>query len=421
MKRIIIMVLGAMCAMALLAQATDDTRVRIIDGNVRSLKVVPASNMYLPPVIVLGSDDYLVVNFDYIDYDYHYLRYSLQHCDAQWQPSQLLESEYLDGFNYADIDDYRQSEGTFTHYYNYSFALPNEDMRFTKSGNYVLRVFEQDDPDKVLFQTRFMVCEPKVTVLTEVTANTDEDYKDAHQQLTINLNYRQGTIADPYSELKTVIFQNTRIDNAVVLRRPTTAGIGTVTYEHKPELIFEAGNEYRRFETVNIHSINMGVAAIDYVQPFYHATLYADVPRVNEQYLYDQTQRGRYIVRNAEGDDSFIDADYVVTHFTLNTGGPIDGGNIFLEGEFTHGLPANTTMMKYDATTGCYVNDLLLKQGAYNYQYLWVPNGEGIGMTGVIDGDKYQTVNQYLVLVYHRPSGGRYDQLIGYGIARSIN
>ena len=421
MNRVILFALACVLAVQGWAQATADTRVTIFDSNVRSLKVAPASNMYLPPVLVLGSDDYLEVNFDYIDYDVHYLRYSLQHCDALWQPSQLQESEYVEGFNYADVTDYLQSESTFTHYYNYSFSLPNPDMQFTRSGNYVLRVYEQDDPDKVLFQTRFMVCEPRVTVLTDVTSRTDETYNDAHQQLSINLQYKPGVIADPYGELTTVVFQNTRTDNAVVLRRPLSAGIGTVTYEHQPELIFNAGNEYRRFETVNIHSLNMGVAAIDYVQPFYHATLYTDEPRHSMQYLYDQTQRGHFTIRNAEGNDSRIDADYVVTHFSLNTAGPVEGGHIFLEGEFTHGLPASTTVMKYDPASGCYINDMLLKQGAYNYQYLWVPDGSRVGQTAAIDGDKFQTVNQYMVLVYHRPSGGRYDQLVGYGLARSIN
>ncbi len=408
-------------ALAAWGQSTADTRVTIFDSNVRSLKVAPESNMYLPPVLVMGSDDHIVVNFDYIDYDVHYLRYSLLHCDAQWTPSVLQESEYVDGFNYADIDDYAQSESTFTHYYNYTFALPNADMRPLRSGNYVLRVYEQDDPERVLFQTRFMVVEPKVTVLTEVTTRTDATYNDAHQQLTINLKYKPGAIADPYGELATVVMQNTRTDNAVVLRHPMSAGIGMVTYDHQPELIFEAGNEYRRFETVNIHSINMGVAEIGYVKPFYHAMLQVDEPRRDLQYLYDQTQRGHFTIRNAEGADSRIDADYLVTHFTLNTAGPLTGGNIFLEGEFTHGLPAQETLMKYDASTGCYVNDLLLKQGAYNYQYLWVPDGSRTGQTAVIDGDKFQTVNQYTVLVYHRPSGGRYDELVGYGLARSIN
>ena len=110
MNRIFLLVIAGLLPIVMQAQVPDDTRIRIVDSNVRSLKVAPASNMYLPPVLVMGADDRLVVNFDYIDYDVHYLRYSLQHCDALWQPSQLLESEYIDGFNYADIDDYRQSE-----------------------------------------------------------------------------------------------------------------------------------------------------------------------------------------------------------------------------------------------------------------------------------------------------------------------
>ena len=158
-------VLACVLTATVWAQATDVTRVTVFDVNARSIKVAPASNMYLPPVLMLGGDDYLVVNFDYIDYDVHYLRYSLQHCDALWQPSQLQESEYVEGFNYADITDYAQSESTFTHYYNYNFTLPNDEMQFTRSGNYVLRVYEQDDPDKVLFQTRFMVCEARTSII----------------------------------------------------------------------------------------------------------------------------------------------------------------------------------------------------------------------------------------------------------------
>ena len=65
---------AALAALAAWGQATADTRVTIFDSNVRSLKVAPASNMYLPPVLVMGSDDRIVVNFDYVDYDVHYLR-----------------------------------------------------------------------------------------------------------------------------------------------------------------------------------------------------------------------------------------------------------------------------------------------------------------------------------------------------------
>lgn len=109
----------------------------------------------------------------------------------------------------------------------------------------------------------------------------------------------------------------------------------------------------------------------------------------------------------------------MVTHFILNTAGPVQGGKIYINGEFTYNLFSPTTLMKYDAATGCYTCDLLLKQGAYNYQYLFVPDGSATGLTARIEGDKYQTVNEYLVRVYHRRQGERYDRFIGYGIAFS--
>ena len=420
MKRLAAFVMMCVAFLAVWAQPEgEDTRMHIFDSNVRSLRVSPASNMYLPPVIVMGSDDRLNVNFDYIDYDLHYLRYSVQHCDALWQPSQLMESEYVDGFNQADITEYAQSEATFVHYYNYSFTFPNDDMRLLKSGNYVLRVYEQNDPEQVLFQTRFMVCEGSLGVYADVTSRTDEDYNEAHQQLSVELKYKPMQVADPYNELTMVIYQNTRTDNAVVLKKPMRVEVGATIYEHQPELIFAAGNEYRRFETVNEHAPNMRVAEISYYEPLYHATVMMDYPRCQEQYLYDQTRWGRFTIRNAEANNSDTQADYFLTHFTLNTGGPVEGGNIFLEGEFTHGHPAQDALMRYDASSGCYTCEVLLKQGAYNYQYLFVPDGSTQGLTSVIEGDRYQTVNQYLVAVYHRPSGERYDHFVGFAIVRS--
>jgi len=419
-NRIIWVLSCAIVTLAAGAQAGVDTRTRIFDNNVRSLKVCLANNMYIPPVLVMGEDDYLVVNFDYIDYDVHYLRYSVTHCNANWQPSQLLESEYVSGFNYADIDDYEQSMATYVHYYNYQFTLPNPDMQLLVSGNYLLTVYEQDNPDKLLFQTRFSVCEGTVSVYPQVTSRTDVEYNNRFQQVSFDVRFKQGQIQDPYSELTCIVSQNSREDNAVVVRRPMMVMNDHVTYDHNRDLIFPAGNEFRRFETVSAHNMNMGVSSIRYYEPMYHATLMVDEPRNETQYLYDRTQFGRFTIRNAEAyDENPLEADYMITHFSLDTGGKLNGGSVWLYGEFLNGYPASQAMMKYDAGSGCYNADLLLKQGAYNYMYLWVPDGTAVGQTSRIEGDHYETVNEYLVKVYDRPMGERYDHFIGYGVAYS--
>ena len=419
-KRFLALICTGVMVLAALAQGKVDTRVHIFDNNVRSLKVSLASNMYIPPLLMMSGEDPLIVNFDYLDYDVHYLRYSVTNCNADWQPSQLLESEYVSGFNYADIDDYAPSEATYVHYYNYQFMLPNDNMEFLVSGNYLLTVYEQDDPNKLLFQTRFSVCEGTVSVFPQVTSRTDIEYNNRFQQVSFDIRYKPNQIRDPYSEFICIVSQNSRDDNAVMVNRPTMVGVDHVTYEHNRNLIFAAGNEFRRFETVNAHTINMGVQTIRYYEPLYHATLRVDEPRNEVQYLYDQTQFGRFTIRNAEAfGENTLQADYIITHFTLDTYGKLNGGNVWLYGEFLNGYPASQAIMKYDAANGVYTADILLKQGAYNYMYLWVPDGTTVGQTSRIEGDHYETVNEYLVKVYDRPMGERYDHFIGYGVAHS--
>lgn len=418
-NRSVLMLCVAFMAVAAMAQQVD-TRTRIYDNNVRSLKVCLSNNMYIPPVLMMNGNDHLVVNFDYLDYDYHYLRYSVTHCNADWQPSQLVESEYVTGFNNVDIEDYEPSQATYVHYYNYQFTLPNEEMSFLVSGNYLLTVYEQSNSDDVLFQARFSVCEGKVGVAPQVTSRTDIESNNRYQQVSFDVRYKPNQIRDPYSEFICVVSQNSREDNAVTVSRPLMVGVDYVTFDHNRDLIFPAGNEFRRFETVSAHNINMGVQAIRYYEPMNHAILMTDEPRSGMQYLYDKTQYGRFTIRNAETrGQSAVEADYMITHFSLDTGGKLNGGNVWLCGEFLQGYPASQAMMKYDAGSGLYTADLLLKQGAYNYMYLWVPDGTTVGQTSRIEGDHYETINEYLVKVYDRPMGERYDHFVGYGVAYS--
>lgn len=406
--------------MAVAKLSAEDTQIHIFDSNVKSLKIAPISNMYFPPIYVLGSDDVLNVNFDYLDLEIQYFRYSVTHCDANWQPSQLVESEYIDGFNQADIEEYKPSEATFVHYFNYNFTIPNNDFIITKSGNYLLKVYRQDDPDDVLFQTRFSVSENTMGVYAEVSTNTDVDYNAHNQQVNVVVTTRDGgRISDPFNELAVVVSQNSRPDNEVMVTKPLMVSANKVTFEHNRDLIFHAGNEYRRIEMVNINSMNMGVEKFQYFEPFYHATLYRNEPRANGGYLYDKTQYGRFTIRKSGAFDSMVESDYIVTHFTLYTGEKLQGGNLFVQGEFTLGMPPEQCVMRYDPMMGTYNCDILLKQGAYNYQFLWVPNGSGVGQTAMIEGDKFQTSNEYLVKVYDRPFGERYDHFVGFGIIYS--
>ena len=398
--------------------AEDDTRTQVADSRFKSLQVRLEGNDYFPPIINLNSDDRIRISFDELGEDRSYLRYSVVHCNADWSPSNLVESEYVSGFNYANIEDYKFSIGTLCHYVHYSFTLPNDEIQFLVSGNYLVRVYSEDEPDETLLQARIYVCENAVSVGTSVTSRTDIDFNGEHQQVSFTVDTRDYTIRNLYNDLNIYVTQNSRTDNEVMVNHPLSVSGKTVTYDHDRHLIFEAGNEFRRIETVAQHGISMGVERVEYHHPFYHAQLFTDFPRTEESYLYDKTQLGRFTIRSSEANDSDNESEYIVTHFTLDTDGPVSGGDIYLNGEFTNNLFTPSTMMRYDPSSGLYVADMLLKQGAYNYQYLFVPKGKTRGYSS-IEGNKYQTVNEYMVRVYHRDPASRYDRLIGFGLAFS--
>ena len=395
-----------------------DTRTQIVDSRFKSLQVKLEGNDYFPPIITLNSDERIKISFDEFDEERSYLRYSVVHCNADWTPSNLVESEYIEGFNYSDITDYSHSIGTLCHYVHYSFSLPNDDIKFLLSGNYLVKVYTEDEPDKTLLQARFYVCENAVSVGASVTSRTDIDYNGEHQQVSFIVNTKNYIVRNMYTDLIAYVTQNSRTDNEVCINRPLMVSGKNITFDHDKKLIFEAGNEFRRMETVAQRGITMGVDRIEFHHPYYHAKLFTDKMRDKDSYIYDKTQMGRFTIRNIDANDSNNASEYIVTHFTLDTGGKLDKGNIYLNGEFTNNLFTPTTLMRYNPSTGLYTAELLLKQGAYNYQYLFVPHNSTRGYSS-IEGNKYQTVNEYLVRVYHCDPSARYDRLVGYNITFS--
>lgn len=410
-----ILVSVLLLSMSSFAADVDDTMNGIFDARFKTLQVKVEGNDYAPPVITLGSDDRVLISFDELTEEHSYLRYSLVHCNANWQPSGLVDSEFVDGFNLGYVNDYEYSQLTKVHYVHYSIALPNDEVRFIASGNYLLRVFAEDNPDEPLLQARFMVSEAKAMVAASVTSRTDVDYNGSHQQLSFEVDASKLNVQDMYNDLKIVVSQNSRVDNEVVLTNPMRVSSQKVYYEHLMPLIFKAGNEYRRMETTSVTYPGMKVDRIEYHEPFYHQILEVDGLRSTSQYLYDQTQFGRFTIREYSSSQSDIEADYVLTHFALELPEQYNYG-IFLDGDFTHRRFDPESKMVYNRATGLYEKTLLLKQGAYNYQYLAVPLGSMKGETAPIEGDYYETVNEYLIKVYYHRPGSRYDRLVGSAV-----
>lgn len=405
---------------ALTAQSLSDQpyETRSFSDRFKTLRTQVEGRELFPPIIDLNTNEHITISFDEMTEEVSYLQYSLVHCNADWRPSALSDLEYLDGFNTNPIEEFDFSMATFAHYVHYSLTLPNEDVQFKVSGNYVLLVYPENEPERVLLQVCFSVYENNILVAPSVTSRTDIDYNREHQQVSVTLNANNYRIQNPYNELKVSVTQNGRRDNEVIVNRPLRIQGSQIFFDHDRNLIFEAGNEFRRFEMVATRYAGLGVANIYHFDPYYHVELTPVKPRSESSYLYDQTQNGRFVIRQSGASDSDTEADYFVVHFTLDSD-PIPGGKIYIDGELTNHLYSPYNEMVYNPQTEQYEKTLLLKQGSYNYQYLFLPDGTRTATAAPVEGNYYQTVNEYLVKVYHRAPGERYDRLIGIGMSYS--
>ncbi|WP_283388778.1 DUF5103 domain-containing protein [Barnesiella viscericola] len=405
---------------ALTAQSLSDQpyETRSFSDRFKTLRTQVEGRELFPPIIDLNTNEHITISFDEMTEEVSYLQYSLVHCNADWRPSALSDLEYLDGFNTNPIEEFDFSMATFAHYVHYSLTLPNEDVQFKVSGNYVLLVYPENEPERVLLQVCFSVYENNILVAPSVTSRTDIDYNREHQQVSVTLNANNYRIQNPYNELKVSVTQNGRRDNEVIVNRPLRIQGSQIFFDHDRNLIFEAGNEFRRFEMVATRYAGLGVANIYHFDPYYHVELTPVKPRSESSYLYDQTQNGRFVIRQSGASDSDTEADYFVVHFTLDSD-PIPGGKIYIDGELTNHLYSPYNEMVYNPQNEQYEKTLLLKQGSYNYQYLFLPDGTRTATAAPVEGNYYQTVNEYLVKVYHRAPGERYDRLIGIGMSYS--
>ncbi len=387
-------------------------RTEVLAPLIETIQVLKNAEFDSSPVIELNSDEYLEISFDQLSHEYHRYYYEIEHCDAAYKPSNISQFDFMDGFSTNYIDDYATSINTTVPYTNYRFELPNDNVSLKLSGNYRISVFDDDNNEKPVFRAYFSIVEPKVKIDASVSANTLIDNNKGHQQVSFTINHKGVQLRNPQQNVKVRVMQNGRTDNCVTNVQPTYILADQLKYEHNRALIFQAGNEYRRFETVSTRHIGLNIDHFEYFAPYYHATLFEDKLR-NYTYSYNYDHNGHYLVRYDDATDDSIEADYFFVHFALGHDSPFKSGNVYLEGAFTYDDFTQRTEMKFNWDTYCYENVQFLKQGSYNYQYLYVPPGSTKGEAGPIEGNFSETENEYLIMVYYRATGDRYDQLIG--------
>ncbi len=378
---------------------------RIFSPQVKSLTSIVNGDWLNRPVMTLGSNDQLVVGFDELSHDFHRLKYHVEHCEADWSTSEeIFESDWLVGFNDNPIEDYTNSINTTVLYTHYQFSIPNDRCRLKMSGNYRLTVIDEDNDDERLLEVEFYVVEPLMTIGLEVTTNTDVDKNDSHQQMSVSLQYNNVEITYPEEQIYTLFMQNWREDNARKNITPNYVNHLGAKWEHNRQLIFDAGNEFHKFEVLDVKHTTMGLDNIEWDGHAYQA--YPFTSTVRRNYLTDVDADGAFCIRNSDYSESDYTCDYVWVNYTLQS--PYQG-DIYISGHWTNDYLRDTYKMQYDEASHLYTAKLQQKQGYYSYQYV-TPSGTNPPS----EGNFFETENRYQALVYYKGTGARTWQLVGY-------
>lgn len=386
----------------------------IYKNNIKTVRLYNYGNQLSMPIINLNSNDQVELHFDDLDATVKYYYYTYQLCDKDWQPVNLSQFDYLKGFTQSRINDYRFSSIAYTRYVHYQAILPDRNSTPTRSGNYILKVFLDGDTSKLVFTKRLLVVDNKAVIAARVTQPFTPQYFRTHQRLEFNVNINGLNTFSAAQQIKVVILQNYRWDNAVTNIAPTFVRGNSLKYNTENNLIFSAGKEWRWLDLRDFHLQTDRVKSADYKKNSTDIFVRPDVDRSAQKYIYYKDINGLYTVETTQSINPFWQSDYATVYFSFlpPNGTPYADKNIYLFGQLTNYALTDSLKMTFNPARGMYETHLLLKQGYYDYTYL-LTDKNNIADRTEVDGDYFEAENVYTILVYYKSFAGRNDELIG--------
>tara|TARA_B100000575_G_C23067478_1_gene614754 strand:- start:13 stop:1260 length:1248 start_codon:yes stop_codon:yes gene_type:complete len=344
-----------------------------------------------------------------IEYDLYYV---IEHCDFNWKKSQLIKSEYLQGFDDVKIDDYYSSFNTYQTYTHYKLSFPNRNTKIKKSGNYIIKVL--DEYGYEIFRRKFILFENLASVQAEIKRSRELEYVHSKQVVNFEINPINIQFNNPKKTVKVKVFKNNDMNNAIENIRPQYNIGKKLIYKYDSELSFWGGNEYLYFENKFIRNTNIRIRSFD-LNDIYSSFLYTDFPRKNKKYTYNPDINGSFLVDVSNSSNPEYEADYVNVHFYLELEEVKDiNSKIYLQGDFNNYEISEKYVMEFNPDTNLHEISIKLKQGFYNYKYVSVDSNNNI-IYGSVGGNFDETENEYNVVVYYRNFGERYDRVVGAG------
>ena len=372
------------------------------------------------PISHIEDENPLLLSFDELSKNARNYSYTIVHCDADWRQSRLTTSEYMPGFPVNRIRKYEYSFNTLIPYVHYQLAIPNEDVQLKVSGNYAVVVFEDGSENQPVLCRRFSITESLAVISATAGRARQTARQDKWQQVDFTVRTGNYRIENASTDVKVVVLQNGQWNTARTGIKPLFVRQNELDYRHMDEtLLFHAGNEFRPLDIKSRQFSSTRMSAIEFERPTYHFYPYPDQPRNTSHYQYYEDFNGKYVIQAEKANRPDTEADYVYVHFALQASQPFADGQVYVTGDFCNYSYTTDNLMTWNPDKRQYEAAILLKQGYYNYIYTLMPFKPAMD-DNRIEGNFYDTENDYAIYIYHRGRSSRYDRLIAVSAVNTL-
>ena len=391
-------------------------RDQTFNPNIKTVLCHQSNNQLSLAIINLHSSNKILISFDDLDADRKDYYYTIVHCNADWTESDLIQSEYIDGFNEEHISNYEFSFNTIQKYTHYQFEFPSENMKPSLSGNYIFKIYDNNKNNVIC--KRFMVLDTKLQIDANIRRATLVNNRKYKHEVDFIIKHPNLIIADPFTDIKVHIKQNNMDHNSITDLTPQFIKNDELIYDYEYENTFWGNNEFRHFDFKSLRYQSEKIRTINFDSTYNHIYLFDDKKRPFDRYSINPDINGKFIIESQEAWKSTNEADYAFVHFTLPSD-KITYAELYVFGKFSDWEFKNDFKLEYNPNNKKYEGSIYLKQGYYNYHYaLNDTNTNHIDIKS-IEGTHYQTRNDYYIYVYYRGVGDRYDRLIGFAKSSS--
>ncbi len=388
--------------------------------NIKTVRLYKEGNELSTPIVNLGKGERLILDFDDLDADYKNYYFTFIHCTAEWEPTEMANVNYIGPFQTDQVSAYDYSVNTLQKYTHYKTSFPNSNIKFKKSGNYLLSVYK-DNADSTVITRRFYVWEEKMTVTGTIHRPSIIEKRDSHQEIDFAISYPPTYNVVNVWDVKTVLMQNYRTDNAISALKPMFVNQNRMEYNYDNDNNFAGGSEFRVFDIKTIRFNSFNVAHIEWPNKQVEVYLNVDNPRSSLKYDYYNDLNGMYYISRQEGGDPTTECDYATVHFALADKELRNDGSYYVFGGLTDWELKPQFKLKYNDVLLRYECSAFLKQGLYNYQYVFVSDKKKTIDETAIEGSHFETNNSYTIFVYNREPGIQYDRLVGIGFFNPLD